>query len=608
MTNRDETTATRLNAELLAMVRIAGTILQHTRLDDILAAITRELGQLIEFDCASVALVSADGKLLVIRFVQCPSGDPAAIEGRQVPLDERTLLGWVCTHRRAVLRPDATNDPRFVAAVADDPLGSDMVALIRYLEAGPAVLYGASMAAGAALIARGRVIGTLNVGRREANSLTDSDLEKLVNCANIASGAIEHALLLEEAKDLGERYRTLQRNASDIIMLVDRNTGRLVEVNRQCCDVLGFKEEDLLRKSYFDLFHTEDQFQARRDFVNIMSGKARSFVDRRLVGRDGSVIFVDVSANLVEVKSDTFIQVLVHDISQRKMLEQQIILQNKNLQDANQRLREVDEMKTEFLANISHELRTPLSVIIAYTEALRDGLVSDDDRPHFLDVIAENGQSLLRLINDLLDLSKLEVSGTMLSFTLSHIHDVIRVLWPKVSAAATQKGIDLSFKPGYEIPVVYIDNKRISQVLLSLAHNAVKFTDQGGKVEVSTRRSEEGVVVQVSDTGAGIPEDRVATIFDTFRQLDGSSTRRAGGLGIGLAIAKHIIELHGGKIWVESKAGVGSTFAFMIPVETDEVMRTPSDGSDSLASMVPSNVTSMDAWIDSQLGDAGTTG
>ncbi|HET6350464.1 MAG TPA: ATP-binding protein [Candidatus Krumholzibacteria bacterium] len=573
MTNRDETTATRLNAELLAMVRIAGTILQHTRLDDILAAITRELGQLIEFDCASVALVSADGKLLVIRFVQCPSGDPAAIEGRQVPLDERTLLGWVCTHRRAVLRPDATNDPRFVAAVADDPLGSDMVA---------------------PLIARGRVIGTLNVGRREANSLTDSDLEKLVNCANIASGAIEHALLLEEAKDLGERYRTLQRNASDIIMLVDRNTGRLVEVNRQCCDVLGFKEEDLLRKSYFDLFHTEDQFQARRDFVNIMSGKARSFVDRRLVGRDGSVIFVDVSANLVEVKSDTFIQVLVHDISQRKMLEQQIILQNKNLQDANQRLREVDEMKTEFLANISHELRTPLSVIIAYTEALRDGLVSDDDRPHFLDVIAENGQSLLRLINDLLDLSKLEVSGTMLSFTLSHIHDVIRVLWPKVSAAATQKGIDLSFKPGYEIPVVYIDNKRISQVLLSLAHNAVKFTDQGGKVEVSTRRSEEGVVVQVSDTGAGIPEDRVATIFDTFRQLDGSSTRRAGGLGIGLAIAKHIIELHGGKIWVESKAGVGSTFAFMIPVETDEVMRTPSDGAEPRTSTVPTSVAPMD--------------
>lgn len=588
MTNRDEATATatRFNAELLAMVRIAGTILQFTKLDDILAAITRELSQLIEFDRSSVALVSPDTHSLILKHMYSRGCTEPEADGRVIPLDDRTLPGWVCANQRAVLRTDVATDGRFVDVVKDEPLGCDMVA---------------------PLMARGKVIGTLNVGCKAANALGDTDLEKLVNCANIASGAIEHAILLEEAKDLGERYRTLQRNASDIIMLVDRNSGRLVEVNRQCCEVMGAKEEELLRKSYFDLFHTEDQFQARRDFVNVMSGKSRSFVDRRLVGRDGSVIFVDISASLIELKSDTFIQVLVHDISQRKMLEQQIILQNKNLQDANQRLREVDEMKTEFLANISHELRTPLSVIIAYTEAMRDGLVGEDDRKHFLDVISENGQGLLRLINDLLDLSKLEMSGAMLSFTLSHIHDVIRVLWPKVSAAAEMKGIEAAFKPGYEIPVVYIDNKRISQVVMSLATNAIKFTEKGGKIEISTRRADDGVVVQVTDTGTGIADEQIASVFDTFRQLDGSSTRRAGGLGIGLAIAKHIIELHGGKIWVESKAGVGSTFCFMIPVETDEVMRTSSEGGESLARMVPANVTSVDAWIDSQLGDTGST-
>jgi PAS domain S-box-containing protein len=584
MTDRDDTTATatRLNAELLAMVRISGTILQFTKLDDILAAITRELSQLIEFDRSGVSLVSPDGQALILKHVYCKGCKEPEADGRSIPLDERTLPGWVCKNQRAVLRTDVAGDTRFIETVKDEVLGSDMVA---------------------PLIARGKVIGTLNVGCKAAGALADTDLEKLVNCANIASGAIEHAILLEEAKDLGERYRTLQRNASDIIMLIDRNSGRLVEVNRQCSEVLGAKEEELLRRSYFDLFHTEDQFQARRDFVNIMSGKSRSFVDRRLVGRDGSVIFVDISASLIELKSDTFIQVLVHDISQRKMLEQQIILQNKNLQDANQRLREVDEMKTEFLANISHELRTPLSVIIAYTEALRDGLVNEQDRKHFLEVIAENGQGLLRLINDLLDLSKLEVSGAMLSFTLSHIHDVVRVVWPKVAAAAEAKGIEASFKPGYEVPVVYIDNKRISQVVMSLAQNAVKFTEKGGKIEIATRRSDNGVVVQITDTGAGIPDEQMANIFDTFRQLDGSSTRRVGGLGIGLAIAKHIIELHGGKIWVESKQGVGSTFCFMIPVETDEVLRHSGEGVDALTRMVPANVTSVDAWIDSQLGD-----
>jgi PAS domain S-box-containing protein len=555
MQKNDEnaSTTTRLNAELLAMVRIAGTILQYTRLDDILAAITREVSQLIQFDRSSVALLTPDRESMVLKYVHQRDGTgERAGEGRVIPLNDKSVVGWVFLKRRAILRRDIATDGRFLEVMTEERLGSDMVA---------------------PLIAHGDVIGTLNVGCHVPNALDDTDLEKLVNCANIASGVIEHAMLLAEAKDLGERYRTLQRNASDIIILLDRSSGRIVEVNRQCSEALGLTEEDLLRKSYFDLFPAEDQFQARRDFINIMSQKSRSFVDRRLVGRDGGSMYVDISASLVEIKSDTFIQVLVHDISQRKMLEQQIILQNKNLQDANQRLREVDQMKTEFLANISHELRTPLSVIIAYTEAMRDGLVDDADRKHFLDVIAENGEHLLRLINDLLDLSKLEMTGAMLTFSLSHIHDVVRALWPKMTEAAASKGIEVTFKPGYEIPVVYIDNRRISQVVSCLVQNAIKFTDRGGRIELSTRRENGCVVVEVADTGAGIAKDQLAKIFDTFRQLDGSSTRRWGGLGIGLAIAKHIVELHGGRISVRSESGRGSTFTFAIPVETDEMSR-----------------------------------
>jgi PAS domain S-box-containing protein len=565
--NQNVSTTTRLNAELLAMVRIAGTILQYTKLDDILAAITREVSQLIQFDRSSVALLAPGGESMVLKYIHKRDGaGEKTDEGRVVPLSDKSILGWVFMNRRAVLRRDIATDARFLELVEEDRLRCDMVA---------------------PLIAHGDVIGTLNIGCHAPNALDDTDLEKLVNCANIASGVIEHAMLLAEAKDLGERYRTLQRDASDIIMLLDRSSGRIIEVNRQCSEALGLTEEELLRRSYFDLFPAEDQFQARRDFINIMSQKSRSFVDRRLVGRDGGSMYVDISAGLVQLKSDTFIQVLVHDISQRKMLEQQIILQNKNLQDANQRLREVDQMKTEFLANISHELRTPLSVIIAYTEAMRDGLVDDADRPHFLDVIAENGEHLLRLINDLLDLSKLEMTGAMLSFSLSHIHDVVRALWPKMTEAATLKGIEVTFKPGYEIPVVYIDNRRISQVVSCLVQNAVKFTDRGGRIELSTRREEGWVVVEVADTGAGIAKDQLAKIFDTFRQLDGSSTRRWGGLGIGLAIAKHIIELHGGHISVESESGRGSTFTFAIPVETDHVMRLPADAAPAPRAATP---------------------
>ncbi|HEX5132438.1 MAG TPA: ATP-binding protein [Candidatus Krumholzibacteria bacterium] len=540
------------------MVRIASTILQHTELDDILAAITRELAQLINFDRSSIAIIDPEGKCLQLKHVHMTGpARPGVGEGRRIPLDESSVIGWAALNRRAVLRKDIAAETRFVEVVKEEQLRSDMVV---------------------PLIAHGNVIGTLNAGSYRVGAFDDVDLEKLTNCGNIASGAIEHAMLLREAKDLGERYLTLQRNASDIIMLIDRNSGRLVEVNRQCCEVLGLSEPELLRRSYFDLFPPEDQFQARRDFINIMSEKARHFNDRRLVGRAGHVLYVDISASLIPIKSDTFIQVLVHDITQRKMLEQQIILQNRNLQDANQKLREVDEMKTEFLANISHELRTPLSVIIAYTEALREGIVGDEDRRHFLDVISENGESLLRLINDLLDLSKLEVTGTMLSFTLSHVHDVVRALWAAVLENATEKGIEVAFQPGYDVPVVYIDNRRIGQVVMCLVQNAIKFTEAGGRVTVLTERTDEGVQVRVTDTGQGIPEEKMPRIFDTFRQLDGSSTRRWGGLGIGLAIAKHIVELHGGRIWAESKAGSGSSFAFVVPVGTTEFLRTREAG------------------------------
>jgi signal transduction histidine kinase len=245
-------------------------------------------------------------------------------------------------------------------------------------------------------------------------------------------------------------------------------------------------------------------------------------------------------------------------------------MQNKNLQDANRKLREVDRMKTEFLANISHELRTPLSIIIAYSESLRDSNITPEDRTQFLDIITDNGQNLLQLIDDLLDLSHLEMSGTMLNSSLTHIHDVIYSQWPRVEKLANEKEIQLSFEPGENIPVIYFDNRRILQVLMCLLHNAIKFTEVGGKVTLRTSRNDEGLLMEVQDLGKGIAPDQLPGIFDTFRQLDGSSTRTWGGLGIGLAMAKHIVDLHGGRIWAESEEGKGSLFSFVLPVETEE--------------------------------------
>jgi len=545
---------TSLNEQVLALVRIANAMLEATDLDQILSAITREVSRLIEFDRSSIALLAPDGKTLTLRNIHGGAEEKHG-EGRQIAIDDKSIVGWVVNHQQSKLRHDISADEEFVEIVTEEPLRSDMVV---------------------PMTSRGRIIGTINVGSYKTNAFTETDLEIMENCAKFASLAIEHTMLRLDAQSLGERYKTLQEDANDIILIIDRSNGRLVEVNRKCESALGYPRETMIKRKFFDLFAREDQYQARRDFINIMSQKSMAFVDRRMIGRDGEVIYVDINASLIQLRDEVFVQMIVHDISQRKMLEQQIILQNKNLQEVNAQLMKVDQMKTEFLANISHELRTPLSIIIAYTESLRDPAMSVEERTGFLDVIKKNGASLLRLIDDLLDLSKLEVSGRRLDMSLSHIHDVIKAIWPDMQKRAAQKRIHLSFTPGREVPVTYLDNSQMVRVFACLIQNAIKFTDEDGSVDVLTSCDDNLIRVTVRDTGQGIRPEDMENIFNTFQQVDGSSSRRFGGLGIGLALARHIVELHNGRLSATSEYGVGSEFTASMPVNTEaEFLRPP---------------------------------
>jgi PAS domain S-box-containing protein len=539
---------TESSRQVLAMVRISNSILQSPSLNDIFASVTRELSLLIDFDRSDIALFIPERNQLILRYVYRGDDDSVKLgENREIPMDDSNVIGWVAKRLQPSFRNDIEADKTFLEMVGEENMKSDMVV---------------------PLVASGKFLGTLNIGSHRKNAFTRTDLEIAENFGKLVCIAVEHSTLLNEARELGERYRTLQRSASDIIVLVNPNTGKLSEFNHQAERSLGLCAGDLNIKSFFDLFAEEDQYQARRDFINILSRKSMNFVDRRMVSSDGRIIYVDINANLVQLDKTVSIQVIIHDISQRKMMEQQIIRQNKNLQDINKKLREVDEMKTEFLARISHELRTPLSIILAYSESLKSEDLSTRTRREFLEVVEEQGQKLLDLINNLLDLSNLEISVTMLKISLSHLHDVIRSIWPKMMKEATRKNIEIRFSPGENIPVIYFDNKRILQVLNCLISNAVKFTGEGGRIEVRTRRVDEAVWVEVEDTGEGIPQDNIASVFETFHQVDGSISRRWGGLGIGLAMARHILELHGGNIWVKSELGKGSTFTFSLPLDT----------------------------------------
>jgi signal transduction histidine kinase len=226
--------------------------------------------------------------------------------------------------------------------------------------------------------------------------------------------------------------------------------------------------------------------------------------------------------------------------------------------------------KSQFLANMSHELRTPLNAVLGYTELILDGIFGEvpDAIRDSLERARNNGQHLLRLINDVLDLSKIEAGQLTLSLTEYSLGDVIHGVCTAVESLATEKHLALKVVAALDLPPAKGDEGRITQVLLNLVGNAIKFTD-AGEVVIDACVRDGMFVVSVADTGPGIPYADQPKIFGEFQQADSSSTRAKGGTGLGLAIAKRVVELHGGRIWVESSPGMGSTFSFSIPIRVE---------------------------------------
>jgi GAF domain-containing protein len=227
--------------------------------------------------------------------------------------------------------------------------------------------------------------------------------------------------------------------------------------------------------------------------------------------------------------------------------------------------------KSQFLANMSHELRTPLNAILGYTELILDSVYGEvPERVHTtLQRVQSNGKHLLGLINDVLDLSKIEAGQLTLSLSDYSVRDVVYSVYGAVESLAANKKLDLRVEMPKQLPTAHGDERRLTQVLLNLVGNAIKFTDEG-EIAISTREKSGMITVAVRDTGPGISEADQAKIFEEFQQADSSTTKEKGGTGLGLAIAKRIIEMHGGRLWVESAPGHGSTFSFTLPVRVEQ--------------------------------------
>jgi signal transduction histidine kinase len=219
---------------------------------------------------------------------------------------------------------------------------------------------------------------------------------------------------------------------------------------------------------------------------------------------------------------------------------------------------------------MSHELRTPLNAILGFTELILDNIYGEvpENIQEVLERVEKNGRHLLGLINDVLDLSKIEAGQLVLSLDDYSMKEVVHTVCTSVESLAAEKNLELKVAVSPEVAYGKGDHQRISQVFLNLVGNAIKFTEEG-EVRIEATASNDNFVISVSDTGPGLSEADKEMIFEEFHQVDGSSTRKKGGTGLGLSIAKRIVEMHGGRIWVESTEGKGSTFWFTLPVRVE---------------------------------------
>ncbi|MBN1263957.1 MAG: PAS domain S-box protein [Anaerolineales bacterium] len=322
---------------------------------------------------------------------------------------------------------------------------------------------------------------------------------------------------------------------------------------------------------WLQVIHPDDQDQVRVKYEPHLATDERVFLNYRVVDRRGQVHWIkdDVIFQRNEAGLPVRMEGVLTDITALKSAQAALEEQIRIVEKTNIRLRELDRLKSNFLANVSHELRTPLNSIIGFAELLVDGLAGDlnDQQNEFINDIHSSGKHLLDLINDILDLSKIEAGRMEIHPEPLDFAELIEETIASISHLFKQKGQILRIEVSENLPEVKADRVRIKQVLLNLLSNAYKFTLEKGSVTLKAGRLDSSaLLVSVSDTGIGIAEEDYDSVFAEFQQVDSSATREIQGTGLGVPISRRIIEMHGGRMWMESVLGEGTTFTFILPL------------------------------------------
>ncbi|MCZ7356695.1 MAG: ATP-binding protein [Candidatus Methanoperedens sp.] len=357
-----------------------------------------------------------------------------------------------------------------------------------------------------------------------------------------------------------ERYKIVIQEASEGILLVDAETKRFLEANEALQNLLGYTSREILGMTLYDMI-PRDHETVNRSVESIKKEKHKFLGEQRYTRKDGSTVDVEVSANLITYDGKEVLCVVVHDITERKRAE--------NMRLEKERIVSADKAKSEFLAGMSHELRTPLNSIIGFSELLKLQKFGElgEKQAHYVDNVLNSSKFLLELINDILDLSKIEAGKIELAIEKVSVPETISETLVLIKERASKHNIVLKKELDPQLEFIEADEKRFKQVFFNLLSNAVKFSkEEGGTVTIAAKKEGDMARFSVSDTGIGIRKEDMGKLFNKFQQIDSEKSRKVEGTGLGLAISKQLVEMHGGTMTVESKYGEGTTFTFVIPI------------------------------------------
>lgn len=366
-----------------------------------------------------------------------------------------------------------------------------------------------------------------------------------------------------------QHFRLLTENAGDIIARHDTEA-RCLYVSPACYPILGYTVEEMLGETQWSRFHPEDIPVMLEGFRPLSEGRDVTMVRYRMLHKAGYFVWLEVTAKAIRDVNGALIEThtVSRDITDRVGIEQALLERTQEIQLKNAALERANRIKTEFLATMSHELRTPLTSILGFSELLAGQFAGplSEQQTMYAQNIYKSGQQLLRLIDDLLDLSKIEAGRLILEPVDMQLGEVVRACLTMVQERAMHKHQQIHV----DVPKnlwLHADIRKIKQILVNLLTNAVKFTDEGGQIWISAERlPSREAVIRVRDTGVGISEEQKERLFEPFSQLDSSLSRRYEGTGLGLTLCKRLIELHQGRLEVESVKGVGSTFIVILPL------------------------------------------